>query len=41
MTFDDSIASVHLPNKGQMASICKDVVDILIPQALPIFQQFS
>jgi len=41
MAFEDPIASHYLPKQEQVAIIRGNVVDILIPHALPIFQQFS
>ena len=41
MIFGDLIASPYLSKQEQVATIRGNVVDILIPHALPIFQQFA
>jgi hypothetical protein len=41
MAFGDPIDSHHLSKQEQVAAIRGNVVDILIPHAFPIFQQFS
>ena len=41
MAIGDPIDFHHLPRQEHVVAIRGNVVDILIPHALPIFQQFS
>ena len=41
MAFEDPIASHYLRKQEQVATTRGNVLVILIPHALPIFQQFS